>query len=228
VKYINHLLFIASIVCLFLVLKSSEDPVVISSYAWLFEQFNFGNAMIFNCTSGLLVSIWFYFLVVYLPDLNRKHRIKNHFIAQYNEFRRALIIHILACCREPYSINLTNTLTDITKFREYFKVEVLPDQERWHVFLNNLDDYELHSILLEFEAFKDSISYLLSNIDIQNQDVFAFLHRIRTIYTTQKNVNINDDSLKSLSRLLWEMLAGFSRVDGYRDYDYFIKMFNKI
>ena len=59
-------------------------------------------------------------------------------------------------------------------------------------------------------------------------EVFSFLHRINTISITLKGVSVEDDSLKQLSRLLWEMLAGFSCADGYRDYDYFDKMFRKI
>ncbi|TOF34379.1 hypothetical protein CGJ21_24115 [Vibrio parahaemolyticus] len=82
--------------------------------------------------------------------------------------------------------------------------------------------------LNEFEAFKEATSYLLGNVQVDDDEVFSFQHRINTISITLKGVSIEDDRLKQLSRLLWEILAGFSWVDCYRDYDYFDSMFHKI
>lgn len=227
-KFLNKGLLILSFFCLFLVLKSSEEGLLFESTGLFFQQFKLGNEIVFNLSCGMLISIWFYFLVVWLPEKKNKRRVKSHFISQYTEFKRHLIMHIVGTCRAPYKDDLLSSLMEPQVFKDYFKEKITADQERWHVFLNNLDKGLLADILNEFEAFKEATSYLLGNVQVDDDEVFSFLHRINTISITLKGVSVEDDSLKQLSRLLWEILAGFSWVDGYRDYDYFDSMFNKI
>lgn len=223
-KFLNKGLLALSFLCLFLVLKSSEERLLFESAGFFFQQFKLGNEIIFNLSCGMFISIWFYFLVVWLPEKKNKKRVKSHFILQYTEFKRHLIMHIVGACREPYKADLMEPQA----FKYYFKEKVTADQERWHVFLNNLDKDLLADILNEFEAFKGATSYLLGNVQVDDDEVFSFLHRINTISITLKVVSVEDDSMKQLSQLLWEILAGFSRIDGYRDYDYFDSMFRKI
>ncbi|UPR26549.1 hypothetical protein ITG08_07550 [Vibrio cyclitrophicus] len=227
-KFLNRGLLLLSFLCLLLVLKSSEEKLLLDSAGFLFQQFKLGNEIVFNLSCGMLISIWFYFLVVWLPEKKNKKRVKSHFISQYAEFKRHLIMHIIGACREPYSADLIDNLMVPQTFKVYFKEKVTIDQERWHVFLNNIDKNLLVDILNEFEAFKDATSYLLGSVEVDDDEVFSFLHKINTISITLKGVSVEGDSLRQLSRLLWEMLAGFSWVDGYREYDYFDKMFRKI
>lgn len=227
-KFLNKGLLVLSFLCLFLVLKSSEERLLFESAGFIFQHFKLGNEIVFNLSCGMLISIWFYFLVVWLPEKKNKKRVKSHFISQYTEFKRHLIMHIVGACRKPYKADLLSNLMEPQEFKNYFKEKVTADQDRWHVFLNNLDKALLADILNEFEAFKEATSYLLGNVQVDDDEVFSFLHRINTISITLKGVSIEDDSLRQLSRLLWEILAGFSWVDGYRDYDYFDSMFHKI
>ncbi len=227
-KFLNKGLLFLSFLCLFLVLKSSEERLLLESTGLFFQQFKLGNEIVFNLSCGMLISIWFYFLVVWLPEKKNKNRVKSHFISQYTEFKRHLIMHIVGACREHSDINLVDNLMDHQAFKYYFKEKVTIDQERWHVFLNNLNKDILIDILHEFEALKDATSYLLGSVKIDDDEVFSFLHRINTISVILKGVSVEDDSLKLLSRQLWQILTGYNRNDGYRDYDYFDKMFHKI
>lgn len=227
-KFLNKGLLILSFLCLIFVLKSSKERLLFESAGLFFQQFKLGNEIVFNLSCGMLISIWFYFLVILLPEKKNKRRVKNHFISQYREFKRHLIMYIVNACREPDKADLLSNLMEPQVFKDYFKEKVTADQDRWHVFLNNLDKGLLADILNEFEAFKEATSYLLGNVQVDDEEVFSFLHRINTISITLKGVSVEDDSLKQLSRFLWEILAGFSWVDGYRDYDYFDSMFHKI
>ncbi|ENX3946294.1 hypothetical protein ACFO1C_001620 [Photobacterium damselae] len=227
-KSFNKGLLFLSFLCLLLVLKSSEERLLLESTGLIFQQFKLGNDIIFNLSCGMLISIWFYFLVVWLPEKKNKNRVKTHFIFQYTEFKRNLIMHIVRACREPCCSDLLDSLIVNQAFKSYFKEKVTIDQDRWHVFLNNLDKDLLNDILHEFEAFQYATSYLLGSVQVDDDEVFSFLHRINTISITLKGVSVEDDSIKRLSRLLWEILAGFSGNNGYQDYDYFDKMFRKI
>ncbi|MFC3033988.1 hypothetical protein ACFOEE_15860 [Pseudoalteromonas fenneropenaei] len=227
-KFLNKGLLVLSVLCLFLVLKSSEERLLFESTEFVFQQFKLGNEIVFNLSCGMLISIWFYFLVVWFPEIKNKKRVKNHFISQYVEFKRHLIMHIVGACRESYNADLICNLMEPQVFKDYFKEKVTANQDRWHVFLNNLDKTLLADILNEFEAFKEATSYLLDNVQVDDDEVFSFLHRINTISVTLKGVSVDDESLKKLSRLLWEMLAGFNWANGYRNYDYLDSMFRKI
>ncbi|HHF3200425.1 hypothetical protein [Vibrio alginolyticus] len=227
-KFLNKGLLFLSFLCLFLVLKSSEERLLLESAGFLFQQFKVGNEIIFNLSCGMLISIWFYFLVVWLPEKKNKKRIKTHFRFRYLEFKYNLIMHIVGACREPYDSDLLNKLIEPNAFRDHFKVKVTANQDRWHVFVNNFDNKLLADILNEFEVLKYATTYLIGNVEVDDDEVFAFLHRINTISVTLKGVSLEDDSLKRLTRLLWQMLAGFSWADGYQDDNYFDNMFRKI
>lgn len=230
-RYINYGLLFLSLLCVFLIIKSSGEMVEVSGLKNIFQSFSFGNTIIFTLSSGMLVSIWFYFLVVYLPEKQKKKRVKESFLSQYREFKRQLILHIFnayskANISEPYVD--TDLLIDPDEFKAYFKECVTESQNRWHIFLNNLDEEVLAEILIEFEALKEAVSYLLSNIEIENNDIFVFLHDFNAISTTLKNTKIHDDRDKPFARLLWEILTSFSRMDGYYGYNHFERMVKKI
>ncbi|TXD97928.1 hypothetical protein ES754_02935 [Psychrobacter frigidicola] len=230
-RYINYSLLVMGLLCIFLLIKSSGEVVEISGIRYIFQGFNFGNTMIFTLSSGMLVSIWFYFLVVYLPQNQKKKRVKANFLSQYIEFRRQLILHILNTYNKgniSESYVDTDLLIDSDKFKAYFKEYVTESQNRWHVFLNNLDEEALAEILIEFEAFKEAVSYLLNNVEIENNNIFSFLHNFNAISISLKNTKLYDDRDKQFARLLWEILASFSFMGGYQENNHFEKMFKKI
>jgi hypothetical protein len=228
-KYLNTCLTLVSFACIFIVLKSSDEPLLINDYHWLFEKFNTGNSILFNISTGMLVSIWFYFLVIVLPSNIKKNRVKKHFIIQYQEFRKQLIIHILKNSKEPFMQGLAVELKDVTKFKTYFHTQVMPNQNRWFIFTSTVSEEAINDMLAEFEAFKEAITVLLINVEIQDEAVFYFLHQVRKFAITQRHMRTDDYfSLKAYFNFLWQMLAGFDKTDGYKEYDNFAIMFEKI
>ncbi|MCE7518708.1 hypothetical protein LZG37_11225 [Halomonas titanicae] len=229
-KIVHFALLFLAILFSLLVFKSSGVLFDVNGYGRFFEKFKVGNEIVFNVSCGMLVSIWFYFLVVYMPDRFRKNRIKRNFISQYREFRKQVVVHILNDSKEPYSNSFLDVLMDVKEFKVFFHKRIKEDQNRWYIFRSNVTNESLGDILLEFEAFQDAITILLINVDIQDEEVFSFLHRIRKVSIIQKNVNANDYfSFERVSKLLWEMLAGYSWKERcYYEFDHFEKMFEKI
>ncbi|TON99213.1 hypothetical protein, partial [Vibrio parahaemolyticus] len=115
-KFLNKGLLLLSFLCLLLMLKSSEEKLLLDSAGLLFQQFKLGNEIVFNLSCGMLISIWFYFLVVWLPEQKNKKRVKTYFISQYAEFKRHLIMNIVGACREPDSADLIDNLMDPQAF----------------------------------------------------------------------------------------------------------------
>lgn len=71
-KLIWGLFFVA----LFLLFKSSDEPIVINSLQPLLRQFDSGNTIIFNICTGYIVSLLFYLLVVFVPEKRRENELK--------------------------------------------------------------------------------------------------------------------------------------------------------
>jgi hypothetical protein len=55
---------------------------------------------------------------------------------------------------------------------------VTPDQERWHQFLNNLDEFYLGRLQTLMEQFRDELIFVLNNTDIPKDEPFEFLKRL--------------------------------------------------
>lgn len=71
-KLIWGLFFVA----LFLLFKSSDEPIVINSLQPLLRQFDSGNTIIFNICIGYIVSLLFYLLIVFVPEKRRENELK--------------------------------------------------------------------------------------------------------------------------------------------------------
>jgi len=69
------------VVAIFLLLKSSDEPIhqLFTDYyiTRLFQQFEYGNSIVFNLCVGYIVSLLFYVLVVYLPERRIKQELKH-------------------------------------------------------------------------------------------------------------------------------------------------------
>ena len=228
-RFFNYILSILSIICLFFVIKSGDDFLLYQNWS-IFEQFHVGNAIVFNLASGMLISIIFYFIVVLAPEMRREKRIKSNFYFQYFELRRNLVYHILGNCQEAYNPELYDTLIKPVSFREYFKETINNsyEQTRWDVFYNNLDQTVINNLQLEFEVFKESVSYLLNNLEVTDKEAFSWLHQFNAIAITLKGVNVDDESRKVLARYLWEFLACYNSATGNNDVDIFEKIIRKI
>jgi hypothetical protein len=211
-------LFIVSIALIFV---SHEDPFVRNwlcakapcrevshSAAWL--------KIIYDLSIASLVSLAFYGLVVRLPDYQRRRRIRRSFADRYRRFKEDTIGVILAVADGTYDASLPESLVDPEQFKNYFQERVSSSQDRWHRFLNNLDEYHLRRLLTLLEIFRDEIVFVLSSTDIQDRKPFEFLKRLSAAIRSMRDVTVGYDEAKPLESFLWEVLAGWSFITGYQ------------
>jgi len=226
------ILWIMTIAGIFLALKSSSEQMLpILKDTWIesfFHQFNTGNLIIFNFSIGFIVSIFLYLLVVWYPKRQRKILIKRNFEQQYISFKHDTISIFLLACNKSYNIDLVSKLSKISEFRCYFKEQVSDSQERWHAVLNGLEEYHLKELLVELEIFMNEVSYVLNNVEINDPNVFSFFKRLSQIVYKLKNSKLDYEDVKQLSRFYWELFAGWSIIEGYKDEDIVKVMIEKI
>jgi hypothetical protein len=213
----------------FLIFKTS-DEVYINGFSFVgLNQFELGNSIIANISFGLFVSCLFYFVTVWIPIQTKRKTLKSNYSSQYYEFKRNMIGHFLNASESSYSAELLTTLHDQKKFKEYFKENANEHQQRWDLVASNMDAYLLSKMKLEFDAFKESTSYILNNVEISNSEVFTFLHRFNKEVVLLQDISPDEyDEIKSFCRFLWELFSGWSWVDGYRKEDFFAKMIRGI
>src|SRR3569832_89176 len=86
---------VIALICFWLMLSTSSDPVL----PWLngtplasaFEQFSAGNQIAIDLSVGALSAIGMFYLLVRLPEYERKIRIKRHLKFSYQSFKRSVI-----------------------------------------------------------------------------------------------------------------------------------------
>ena len=223
-----------SIFSILLVFKASNEPILsIFSGTWVdsfFKQFDTGNSIIFGLSIGFLVSVFFYILVVWFPNRQRKNLIKHNFKEQYRLFKCDTISILLGACQSSYDGGLPRKLSEQSEFVKFFQEPVGSDSRniRWYNVLNGLKEHHLKELLVVMEIFMNEIAYVLNNVNINEPEAFAFFKRLSQAVYQLKNSTLDCDEIKSLTNFIWEIFAGFSLIDGLRDYDIIKIMINKI
>lgn len=185
----------------------------ITNKSWWFDFYNLLNAITINILAAYIL----YIFVVYIPE-NKKHRlIKNNLNKQYNQFRETMISRFLNITNDNNKA-LATKLKDIKEFRAYFEDD---NQKRWYAILNGLDGnkYVLKDMLSELAILRNEISFALNNIEIHDEQVFAFFKNLsQTIYKLEQS-DFETDDFKSLMGFMWRLFSGWSWIDGYSEED---------
>ena len=110
-------------------------------------------------------------------------------------------------------------LVDQAKFKEYFKQPVGQGQDRWDAFMNNLNKYYLHALLLKMEILRNEVTYALDNVDIHDDKSFVFLKRFSNALFSMRDTTLGYDEIKPLAGFLWSVFTGWDAVSGYSERD---------
>jgi hypothetical protein len=215
-------------------LLAHEDPFVRiwvcthTGFCPTFAHAKAGYKVVYDLGIGALVSSAFYYLVVRLPDYQRRQRLKRSLELHYRVFRISCIEIMLIVADGQFEGGKPEALLDPEKFREYFKQRVTPHKERWHEFMNNLNEYYLVQLQTFMEQLRDELIFVLNNTDIPKDEPFEFLKRLSAALYSMKSVTIGYDEIKPLAGFLWDVFAGWDWIEGYRKGDIVRRMIDEI
>ena len=187
-------------------------------------------ALLINALSvGFVISAIFYFIVVYLPESQKRNRVYRSMERQYRLFKSSCIstFLILSDSQEyPHS----EMLLDQEGFRRYFKNNNAKNENRWDAVANGIqgNEYYLNEILYELRVLNDEIKFVRSNIEIHDEEVFSFLSQLSQVIHRMESTKPEYDDIKSFCRFLWEIFTGWSFIDGYRKTDLIEDMIERI
>jgi hypothetical protein len=225
-------LAVLAIVCLWLMLSASSDPVL----HWLkgtpidaaFEQFNTGNQVAFDLSVGVLSAIGMFYLLVRLPEYERKSRIKRHLKFSYQSFKRSVIQIFVGAIQGSYDTETVDRLMNQREFRDFFKEPYVPGQDKWHGVANKMSDFMLRQLVLEAEVLLNEFQHALSVVDIRDPEVYSFMKRLSEALYRAKNWSADYDGTKEVLGFFWSILSGWSFVNGYAEREYITDMIAKL
>lgn len=229
---LDILLAVVALTCLWLMLATSSDPILPSlkgtPIAAAFQQFGTGNQVTFNLSVGVLSAIGMFYLLVRLPEYERKNRIKRHLQVSYLSFKRSIIQIFVGALQGSHDSDMVDRLMNQGAFRDFFKEPYIPGQDKWHGVANKMNDFLLRQIVLETEVLLNEFQHALGVLDIKDPEAFSFMKRLSVALYRTKNWSADYDGTKQVLSFFWEILAGWSWADGYAEHEYIPDMIGNL
>jgi hypothetical protein len=228
----KYILLTIGLLSLYGAIAGSEEPIlsflVGTPVESLLYAAHIGNNIVSNLSVGLLVSIFFWYIVVYLPERNRRKIIRNNLAAHYQDFKENTIQILLWASIGTHEHDLPKKFCNYKEFKEFFSIN---SNQNWYTALNGIQGNEgyLNDIIVEIELLQNEVSYVLNNVDIGDEKIHSFLKRLSTNVHKLKNSSVyTADHVKYLGNFLWGILAQWSFIDGQREDDIIEIMISKI
>lgn len=181
---------------------------------------------------SIIAASIFYVFNIYFPAQKRKNIIKHNFEEQYLSFKKESIYIFLSALGKSSNEELWEKLCNLGEFKKYFKENCGNDQTRWDKVVIELDSNKilLKDLLVQLDILRDEVSFVLNNIEINDKNVFLFFKRLsKAVYGYRlRDINIDYNEKKVLMGFLWELFAGWSLADVYRENDIVKLMIEKI
>lgn len=220
------------LISFWLMLATSSDPILAlikdTPIAQAFQQFDTGNQVAFDLSVGVLSAIGMFYLLVRLPEYERKNRIKRHLQFSYQSFKRSVIQIFVGSVRGSYDSETVERLMDQKSFRDFFKEPHTHSQDKWDCVANKMDDFLLRQITLETELLFQEFQHALSMLDIKDPAVFSFMKHLSIALYRTKNWSTDYDGTKQTLDFFWRIFTGWSGVDGYAEHEYIPRMIAKL
>ena len=177
------------------------------------------NKLLYDFSAGCVITVVFYWLLVRLPERQKRQRIKKSFRAQYRAFKLACIENFLAMADGGFDASLPETLLPIEEFRRYFKEDVGSGKNRWDEVANKITPYYLDATLSRMKLLQQEISFVIHNTDISEVEAFEFLKRLSQAMEMERNATEDCYSISSFLGFCWQLFAGWDWIKGYRARD---------
>ncbi len=182
----------------------------------------FWNSLMYEIGLGVAVSVGFYWLLVKVPEISKRKRLRDYLFASYKAFRRdATYQFLFASGYGPVDPDLVEELLPQRAFREHFKQpSTKVHGDRWHDVANGLEPHHRRDLFVIMSILRDDVLYVLNNTDIADQKSFDFLHRLtKAIASHDPRLEDYDDD-KMMLRLFWSLMSGWNLIKGYEEEDH--------
>lgn len=198
-------LFVGSCVALVVAVGSSTHgvdciPKLISTY----------NDIVVNLSSGFVLSVIFYFLVVRLPERRRNRRLATNLERSFGHLRHTLSVLILRISSdEPDDSHFISKIETPDGFRKHFT------EDHWNGFLNRIDKRGILEIKHHLRSFQEELHFTVSHMNIDRGEVFDLLKNLSSSIIQMDLYGVGYDDEKEWGRFLWSLLTNWDWAEGY-------------
>lgn len=205
----------------------ARDALCASGFCLASSNPEFWNSLLHTLASGTVLSVLFYWMLVEVPRYRKRERLKRSFVARYRSFKLQCIDIFLVLSKSPCDHQTAVRLLEPSEFRHFFKEDTGDHQNRWHRFLNGLNDYYLEALARKMEHQRDEFKLFLLSIESEDEELVGLLHRFAD--STFYHVTRSDDydEVKALGGYFWELFAGWNFIEGYRKEDLILEAIRK-
>tara|TARA_R100000935_G_scaffold25798_1_gene45629 strand:+ start:2178 stop:2867 length:690 start_codon:yes stop_codon:yes gene_type:complete len=190
-----------------------------------------GYSIAINLLTGGLVSFFFYWLVVYVPERRKRLIIKNSFSKFYREIKRDILLEIIFASQKggrrdlSADLDTIDGLMTIDGFKNAFKDGREAD-EGYYAFQNhmNTDTPEFRQIIINLEMLAKQIEFVLHNYTLDDENIFGFFKRLELMLLSLRHSTPGYDESKALCGFLYQIFSGWNPIEGYLGYDAIEKM----
>ena len=222
--------FVVNVVAL-IALVVAHFALGLPSIKWWPDVF----AIATNLLAGGLVSFLFYYLVVFLPEARKKSIIKANLQKIYKNIKMDMLWAIVHASIKGGRHDLTSSfdfvesLTSPAAFKKTFEGGREGD-EGFYAFENQMNDEtpEFRQIVQGLTMFSKQIEFALHNYSIEDQEVFDFFKRLELLLMSLQANGAGYDEFKPLCRFIWEVYAGWNRIEGDIGHDPIQKMISDL
>jgi hypothetical protein len=187
---------------------------------------------------GVLSSFAFYYLVVYLPQSEKKRIIKAVFLRLYLSIKKSILAEIISTaisydpeCKPMFENIQIDDLLKHHKFRNVFEQD---GSKAWYAFVNGMSgqDQECQkAITYNIRLLVKKIEYILSNYELKTEKDYDALHNLEIFLLDWINhkVEYGTDDYKIPARNIWDLFAGsYLYGSGPQDHDYIEKIIEEM
>ena len=200
--------------------------VVLSAVSITYDSGTSSHAAITQSLSaGLFSSSIFYFFVVFIPECQKRKRVRTWLQEQFRSTKLNIINLLLMLSNSQYyPYQNRDNLLDQKEFKRFFKCAVSPDMSRWDAVASGLEENEYHfrEVLYYLRMLNEEIRRAMIVIDIDDQDVARYLISYSQFLSRMDIIQNDYEDVKLLCRdLLWPLYTGFKpkTAEGYPDTD---------
>jgi hypothetical protein len=185
-----------------LILKTSDEPLVNSLTGTMLEpwllQYHHMNSIVHNLSLGILVSLIFYFLVIFIPTHFRRKSLRNYLLNSYSMFKKNCIEIFLEIIKHSQDLDLSSQLIQQKSFKEYFeKMNIIeyPDGKHdfWMKVRQDIENYHYEKIIVQFEYMSDQIRFVFTQLEVDDIEAFGHLCWFQT-FTISLRDNLKIDT----------------------------------
>lgn len=233
---IRHLLMpvVICVISMLVMFVSSDEPIIELLHGTFLEHwFYYKNSIVFEMAAGVFSGMVIWFLVVYIPDRNKRKILRDNLSRQYHDFKEAILTIFMFAVEGGADMRKVEILMDYRKFQDFFEEEEENGMNRWGIVINwlsNRKDY-VREIVMEMELLGREAQHARDNCGIHDQYVDAFLGRLIATPHRYKEIHIGDNydiMMKPFMRLLWSIFAQWNYVDGQHKEDPIQRMIDRM